>query len=111
MVLLQVLGRAREEMIRTHHCKPSGWYTAIKYANINQEWYDRMNKISQEEHKRRLDIQAKLCRRNLKSSRVKCCSTCPWRDELIKIYPEMEELFERNILFAAQEPLWVEGRK
>lgn len=41
----------------------------------------------------RLKNHVKLCRRNLKSSRVKCCAGCPFEEEITKEYPDMKELF------------------
>jgi len=44
--------------------------------------------------KERLRTHVRLCRRNLKSARVKCCATCPFEKEIIKEYPEMGMLFD-----------------
>jgi len=35
-----------------------------------------------------------LCRKNLKSSRVKVCAECPFEDIIIQYHPELAELFE-----------------
>jgi len=35
----------------------------------------------------------KLCRRNLKSDRVKCCATCPFEQEILLCYPDLKKLF------------------
>ena len=35
----------------------------------------------------------KTCRPNLEDSNVICCATCPFEDEIIETYPELEELF------------------
>jgi hypothetical protein len=42
----------------------------------------------------RLMTHIKLCKRNLKSSRVKCCANCPFEAEITHHYPELRELFE-----------------
>lgn len=44
--------------------------------------------------KERLKVHVRLCRRNLKSTRVKCCATCPFEEEIIEEYPEMNVLFD-----------------
>ena len=36
----------------------------------------------------------KLCRKNLKSNRVKCCTECPFEDEIVEVAPTMAKLFE-----------------
>ena len=41
----------------------------------------------------RLKRHIKLCRRNLKSGRVKCCADCPFEDEITSEYPELKKLF------------------
>ena len=41
----------------------------------------------------KLDKHVKLCRRNLKSSRVKCCAECPFEDDITLFYPELKVLF------------------
>jgi len=45
-----------------------------------------------------MDIQklvhhVKLCRKNLKSQRVNCCSQCPFEEEIIAEYPDLKKLF------------------
>lgn len=35
----------------------------------------------------------KLCKKNLKDKRVKCCLECPFEDEIVKFDPQMEQLF------------------
>ena len=48
----------------------------------------------------RMKRHVKLCRRNLRDKRVKCCAQCPFEDEIIFRYPELRELFiaKREIL-------------
>lgn len=41
----------------------------------------------------KLLIHIKLCKKNLKSSRVKCCATCPFEEEILRVYPELALLF------------------
>lgn len=41
----------------------------------------------------KLKIHIKLCRKNLKSKRVKCCANCPFEEEIVKHYPELEIMF------------------
>jgi len=38
----------------------------------------------------------KLCRRNLKDKRVKCCANCPFEEEIVFVFPDMKELFEKK---------------
>lgn len=35
----------------------------------------------------------KLCKRNLRSDRVKVCAECPFEDQIIQHYPELGALF------------------
>jgi len=42
----------------------------------------------------KLKKHVKLCRKNLKSNRVKCCATCPFEEEIVVQYPDMKKLFE-----------------
>lgn len=35
----------------------------------------------------------RLCRRNLRSRRVKCCARCPFEDEIVDAYPKLRALF------------------
>jgi len=46
--------------------------------------------------KERLKVHVRLCRRNLKSARVKCCATCPFEEEILGEYPELKNLFENK---------------
>ena len=47
-------------------------------------------------NKERLEKHIKLCRRNLRSTRVKCCTTCPFKEEILSIYPELAIGFYRK---------------
>ncbi len=38
----------------------------------------------------------RLCRRNLKSDRVKCCAACPFEPIITAHAPELAELFARK---------------
>lgn len=51
-----------------------------------------------ENKKRDEDIRkfSKLCRRNLKSKRIKCCKNCPFKEDIIKACPDLEELFKES---------------
>lgn len=42
----------------------------------------------------KLATHIKLCRRNLRSKRVKCYANCPFEEEIIQYYPELEIMFE-----------------
>lgn len=42
---------------------------------------------------KKLEKHVKLCRRNLRSSRVKCCATCPFEEEITTQYPDMKQSF------------------
>lgn len=44
----------------------------------------------------KLKTHVKLCRRNLKSERVKCCANCPFEEEIVKYYPDLKVLFENK---------------
>lgn len=43
---------------------------------------------------RRLHKHVKLCRKNLKDSRTKCCAACPFEEEIRHHYPELGALFD-----------------
>ena len=43
----------------------------------------------------------KLCKRNLKSERVKCCAQCPFEEEIIQEYPELKKKFIEKRRFLA----------
>ena len=42
----------------------------------------------------KLSKHVKLCRKNLKDKRVKCCATCPFEEIIIEHSPDLKELFE-----------------
>lgn len=44
----------------------------------------------------KLKVHIKLCRKNLKSKRTKCCAICPFENEICKNYPEMSILFKKK---------------
>ena len=46
--------------------------------------------------KKRLKNHIKLCRKNLKSNRVKCCTYCPFEEEIVGEYPELKTYFEKR---------------
>jgi len=41
----------------------------------------------------KLQKHIKLCRKNLNSKRIKCCSSCPFEEEILSIFPELKEKF------------------
>ena len=48
--------------------------------------------------KKKLAKHVKLCKRNLRSDRVVCCANCPFEEEIVGEYPELEEKFNRKRL-------------
>jgi len=46
--------------------------------------------------KTKLETHIKLCMRNLKSNRIKCCAICPFEEEILSVYPELKKLFTRK---------------
>jgi hypothetical protein len=44
----------------------------------------------------RLRKHVKLCVKNLKSSRVKCCAGCPFEEEIVREYPDLKKLFQEK---------------
>ena len=46
----------------------------------------------------KLKIHIKLCRKNLKSRRVRCCKDCPFEEEILNEYPELKPLFDKKRL-------------
>jgi len=42
---------------------------------------------------RKLTVHINLCRKNLKSKRVKCCANCPFEEDITKHYPELKTMF------------------
>jgi hypothetical protein len=49
-------------------------------------------------NKEKLSSHIKLCLKNLKSYRVKCCANCPFKEEILSVYPDMKDLFESKII-------------
>jgi hypothetical protein len=45
-------------------------------------------------NKNKLSRHIKLCLKNLRSNRTKCCANCPFEEEILSVYPDMKELFE-----------------
>jgi len=41
----------------------------------------------------KMKAHAKLCERNLKDKRVKCCAACPFESEITMLYPHLDILF------------------
>jgi hypothetical protein len=41
----------------------------------------------------KLKKHVKLCKKNLKDMRTKCCASCPFEEEIVAHYPELQELF------------------
>jgi len=44
----------------------------------------------------KLKNHIKLCKKNLKSSRIQCCAECPFEEEIVGYYPELKELFDEK---------------
>jgi len=44
----------------------------------------------------RLKEHIKLCKRNLKRADVVCCATCPFEQEIVSFYPELQEAFDNK---------------
>lgn len=44
----------------------------------------------------RLEKHVKLCRKNLKDTRTKCCALCPFEEEIVRVYPELKKMFEEK---------------
>jgi hypothetical protein len=42
----------------------------------------------------KLGKHIRLCRRNLRSNRVKCCATCPFEEFIVAHTPDLKSLFE-----------------
>jgi len=38
----------------------------------------------------------RLCRSNLRSSKVKACATCPWEPAIVQLHPEARKLFREK---------------
>jgi len=45
-------------------------------------------------NKKKLSTHIKLCLRNLRDDRTKCCANCPFEEEIVSVYPDMKDLFE-----------------
>lgn len=43
---------------------------------------------------KKLEVHVRLCQKNLKSGRVKCCASCPFEEIIEEQYPDLKELFE-----------------
>ena len=41
----------------------------------------------------KLAVHVGLCRKNLKSKRVKCCANCPFEEEIVEYYSELGTMF------------------
>lgn len=44
-------------------------------------------------NKQRLEKHVKLCLKNLKDVRVKCCATCPFEEEITAYKADFKDLF------------------
>ena len=44
----------------------------------------------------KLSKHIKLCKKNLKDKRVKCCANCPFEEEIVSVYPDLKNLFEKK---------------
>ena len=44
----------------------------------------------------KLKKHIKLCRKNLKDDRTKCCAECPFEDEIVSVYPELSAQFKKK---------------
>lgn len=51
----------------------------------------------------KLHIHIKLCKSNLKSKRIKCCANCSFEEEILRYYPELQELFEAKRSFLREK--------
>ena len=47
-------------------------------------------------NKEKLNKHIKLCKKNLKDKRIKCCANCPFEEEILSIFPELKDLFENK---------------
>lgn len=45
---------------------------------------------------KKLRVHIKLCKRNLKSDRIKCCATCPFEEEITQVFPELKKEFKQK---------------
>lgn len=44
----------------------------------------------------------KLCKKNLRSARVKCCAGCPFEEEIVARYPDLREAFRKKHIMHGQ---------
>lgn len=47
-------------------------------------------------NKKKLSNHVKLCLKNLKNKRTKCCVNCPFEEEILSVYPDMKKLFDNK---------------
>lgn len=47
-------------------------------------------------NKKKLSNHVKLCLKNLKNKRTKCCANCPFEEEILSVYPDMKKLFDNK---------------
>ncbi len=45
---------------------------------------------------KKLENHIKLCQKNLKDKRIKCCINCPFKDIILQYYPYLKQLFKIN---------------
>ena len=45
---------------------------------------------------KKLSKHIKLCRKNLKDTRTKCCAECPFEEEIVLTFPELGPLFNKK---------------
>jgi hypothetical protein len=48
---------------------------------------------------KRLEKHIKLCVKNLKSRKVRCCAGCPFEKDILAHYPHLKGLFEAKRRF------------
>lgn len=46
--------------------------------------------------KEKLKHHINLCKKNLKSRRIKCCGECPFEEEIVREYPELAKYFKEK---------------
>jgi hypothetical protein len=71
----------------------TGWRSVIRIEK-NEDIVNNIKALSRNVDKMKQHV--KLCKKNLKSNRVKCCAQCPFEDEICTIYPELKEMFENK---------------
>lgn len=42
---------------------------------------------------KRLEKHIKICKKNLKNNRIKCCALCPFEEDICFYYPDMKDMF------------------